>query len=125
MRNNLHGGDEKERLEDGVGLLVEIFGVTKKSGALGREQRAGLLLREELEGGRGVNDGQEEKEEHLLEARQAGEGLVIALEGLGRPAHVHISDFLQHFFNLHGAGGSLEDLLVLHLVLEKDGDGRL
>ena len=53
------GGDEKERLEDGVGLLVEIFGVTKKSGALGREQRAGLLLCEELEGGRGVSDGQE------------------------------------------------------------------
>lgn len=124
MRNNLHGGDEKERLEDGVGLLVEVFGVPKKSGALGREQRAGLLLREELEGGRGVSDGQEE-EEHLLEARQAGEGLVLALEGLGGPAQVHISDFLQHFFNLHGAGGSLEDLLVLHLVLEKDGDGRL
>ena len=38
---------------------------------------------------------------------------------------LHISDFHQHFFNLHGAGGSLEDLLVLHLVLEKDGDGRL
>lgn len=124
MRNNLHGGDEKERLEDGVGLLVEVFGVPKKSGALGREQRAGLLLRKELEGGRGVSDGQEE-EEHLLEARQAGEGLVLALEGLGGPAQVHISDFLQHFFNLHGAGGSLEHLLVLHLVLEKHGDGGL
>ena len=124
MRNNLHGRDEKERLEDGVGLLVEIFGVTKKSGALGREQRAGLLLREELEGGRGVSDGQEE-ETHLLEARQAGEGLVLALEGLGRPAHVLFIDFLQQMFNLHGAGGSLEHLLVLHLVLEKHGDGGL
>ena len=124
MSNNSHGRDEKERLEDGVGLFVEIFGVTKKSGALGREQRAGLLLCEELEGGRGVSDGQEE-EEHLLEARQAGEGLVLALEGLGRPAHVHISDFLQHFFNLHGAGGSLEHLLVFHLVLEKHGNGGL
>ena len=96
MRNNSHGRDEKERLEDGVGLLVEIFSVTKKSGALGREQGAGLLLGEELEGGRGVSDGQEE-ETHLLEARQAGEGLVLALEGLGRPAHLHILDFLQYF----------------------------
>ena len=26
-------------------------------------------------------------------------------------------DFLQQMFNLHGAGGSLEHLLVLHLVL--------
>ena len=111
-------------MEDGIGLLVEIFGVTKKSGALGREQRAGLLLREELEGGRGVSDGQEE-EEHLLEARQAGEGLVLALEGLGRPAYVHLLDILQNFFDLHGAGGSLEHLLVLHLVLEKHGDGGL
>ena len=59
MRNNLHGGDEKERLEDGVGLVVEVFGVPKKSGALGREQRAGLILREELEGRRGVSDDQE------------------------------------------------------------------
>ena len=59
MRNNSHGRDEKERLEDGIGLLVEIFGVTKKSGALGREQGAGLLLGEELEGGRRVSDGQE------------------------------------------------------------------
>ena len=75
MRNNSHGRDEKERLEDGVGLFIEVFGVTKKSGALGREQRAGLLLREELEGGRGVSDGQEE-ETHLLEARQAGDSPV-------------------------------------------------
>ena len=128
MRNNLHGGDEKERLEDGVGLVVEVLGVPKKSGALGREQRACPLLGEELDEGKGVSNGGEEKEraaQHLLEARQTGEGLVLALEGLGGPAQVHISDFLQHFFNLHGAGGSLEDLLVLHLVLEKDGDGRL
>ena len=124
MSNNSHGRDQKERLKDGVGLFVEIFGVTKKSGALGREQRAGLLLREELEGGRGVSDGQE-KEKHLLEARQAGEGLVLALEGLGRPAHFLLIDFLQEMFNLHGAGGSLEHLLVLHLVLEKHGDGGL
>ena len=34
------------------------------------------------------------KEQHLLEARQTGEGLVLALEGLGGPAQVHISDFL-------------------------------
>ena len=128
MRNNLHGGDEKERLEDGVGLVVEVLGVPKKSGALGREQRACPPLGEELDGGKGVSNGGEEKEraaQHLLEARQTGEGLVLALEGLGGPAQVHISDFLQHFFNLHGAGGSLEDLLVLHLVLEKDGDGGL
>ena len=125
MRNNLHGGDEKERLEDGVGLVAEVLGVPKKSGALGREQRAGLLLCEELEGGRWVSDGQEEKEEHLLEARQAGEGLVLALEGLSRPAHFLLIDFLQQMFNLHGAGGSLEHLLVLHLVLEKHGDGGL
>ena len=70
--------------------------MTKKSSALGRNQRAVVLLREELEGGRGVSDGQEE-ETHLLEARQAGEGLVLALEGLGRPAHLHILDFLQYF----------------------------
>ena len=76
--------------------------------------------------GRELVFGLEAKEkQHLLEARQTGEGLVLALEGLGGPAQVHISDFLQHFFNLHGAGGSLEDLLVLHLVLEKDGDGGL
>ena len=60
-----------------------------------------------------------------MEARQAGEGLVLALEGLGRPAHVLSIDFLQQMFNLHGAGGSLEHLLVLHLVLEKHGDGGL
>ena len=83
-----------------------------------------VLLREELEGGRGVSDGQEE-ETHLLEARQAGEGLVLALEGLGRPAHVLLLDFLQQMFNLHGAGGSLEHLLVFHLVLEKHGNGGL
>ena len=65
------------------------------------------------------------EERHLLEARQAGEGLVLALEGLGRPAHVLSIDFLQQMFNLHGAGGSLEHLLVLHLVLEKHGDGGL
>ena len=59
LRNNSHGRDEKERLKDGVGLLIEIFSVTKKSGALRREQRAGLLLGEELEGRRGVSDGQE------------------------------------------------------------------
>ena len=92
MRNNSHGRDEKERLEDGVGLLVEIFGVTKKSGALGRKHRADLSLREELEGGRGVSDSQE-KEKHLLETRQAGERLVLALVGLGRPAHM--GQFLQ------------------------------
>ena len=95
LRNNSHGRDEKERLKDGVGLFIEVFGVTKKSGALGREQRAGLLLRKELEGGRGVSDGQEEKEKHLLEARQAGKGLVLALEGLSRPAHIRFpSTFL-------------------------------
>ena len=60
-----------------------------------------------------------------MEARQTGEGLVLALEGLDRPEHVLSIDFLQKMFNLHGAGGSLEDLLVLHLVLEKDGDGGL
>ena len=49
MSNNLHGGDEKERLEDGVGLVVEVLGVPKKSGALGREQRACPLLGEELD----------------------------------------------------------------------------
>ena len=65
------------------------------------------------------------KEQHLLEARQTGEGLVLALEGLGRPAHFLFIDFLQQMFNLHGAGGSLEHLLVLHLVLEKHGDGGL
>ena len=52
MSNNLHGGDEKERLEDGVGLVVEVLGVPKKSGALGREQRACPLLGEELDGWR-------------------------------------------------------------------------
>ena len=87
MRNNSHGRDEKERLEDGIGLLVEIFGVTKKSGALGRKHRADFSLREELEGGRGVSDSRE-KEKHLLETRQAGERLVLALVGLGRPAHM-------------------------------------
>ena len=65
------------------------------------------------------------EERHLLEACQAGEGLVLALEGLSRPAHVLLIDFLQQMFNLHGAGGSLEHLLVLHLVLEKHGDGGL
>ena len=65
------------------------------------------------------------KEQHLLEARQTGEGLVLALEGLGRPAYVHLLDILQNFFDLHGTGGSLEHLLVLHLVLEKHGDGGL
>ena len=78
-----------------------------------------------MEGKELVMEERGKKEQHLLEARQTGEGLVLALEGLGGPAQVHISDFLQDFFNLHGAGGSLEDLLVLHLVLEKDGDCRL
>ena len=60
MSNNLHGGDEKERLEDSVGLLVEMFSVIKKSGAFGKEQ-GGIVLRlgEELEGRRGVSDDQE------------------------------------------------------------------
>ena len=66
--------------------------MTKKSGALGRKHRADLSLREELEGGRGVSDSQE-KEKHLLETRQAGERLVLALVGLGRPAHM--GQFLQ------------------------------
>ena len=44
---------------------------------------------------------------------------------MGRPAYVHLLDILQNFFDLHGTGGSLEHLLVLHLVLEKHGDGGL
>ena len=42
------GRDEEERLEGGVGLNVEVLGVTKQPGTLGVEQRARLLLREEL-----------------------------------------------------------------------------
>ena len=46
-----HGRDEEERLEGGVGLGVEIYSVSKPSPsrALGGEQHAGLLLREELD----------------------------------------------------------------------------
>ena len=47
--NHSHGRDEEERLEGGVGLRIKVLGVPQQSGALGREQRAGHLLREELE----------------------------------------------------------------------------
>ena len=44
-----HGEDKEERLEGSVGLVVEILSVPKQPCTLGGEQRAGLLLREELE----------------------------------------------------------------------------
>ena len=47
--NHSHGRDEEESLEGGVGLVVEILSVPKQPCTLGGEQRAGLLLREELE----------------------------------------------------------------------------
>ena len=85
--NHSHGRDEEERLEGCVGLSVEIFSVAKQPCTLGGEQRARLLLREELE--RGDDDDEEEDEDeeaHLLVALEAGEGLVLALGGSRRPA---------------------------------------
>ena len=87
MRNNSHGRDEKERLEDGVGLGVEFLDVCEQPCATGREQRACLLLSEEL--GRAdddTGDEGEDEEAHLLVALEAGEGLVLALGGSRRPA---------------------------------------
>ena len=61
--------------------------MTKQPATLGREQRARLLLREELErGGADVGDEDEDEEAHLLVALQAGEGLVLALGSSRRPA---------------------------------------
>ena len=82
-----HGRDEEERLEGGVRLHVEVFSVAEQPATLGREQRARLLLREELErGGADVGDEDEDEEAHLLVALQAGEGLVLAFGSSRRPA---------------------------------------
>ena len=86
------------------------------SRALGGEQHAGLLLREEL-GERGDDDGGDHVEDegpHLLVALEAGEGL--AHGSSRRPADKIKSDAFPKSCCLHGEGGGAEDLLVLHLV---------
>ena len=57
-------------LESSVGLNVEVLSLSKKPGTLGSEQRAGLLLLEDME--RNDDEGEKEYEAHLLEALQAG-----------------------------------------------------
>ena len=125
--NHSHGRDEEERLEGCVGLSVEIFSVAKQPRTLGGEQRAGLLLREELERGGDEVGGDEDEEAHLLVALEAGEGLVLALGGSRRPAGTGADErTLFEFAYSHGECGGAEDLLVLHLVVgHEQGNCRL
>ena len=58
----------------------------KQPRTLGGEQRARLLLREELEREDGDVGEDEDEDVHLLVALEAGEGLVLALGGFSRPA---------------------------------------
>ena len=60
--------------------------MAKQPCTLGGEQRARLLLREELERGGDEVGGDEDEEAHLLVAFEAGEGLVLTLGGSRRPA---------------------------------------
>ena len=80
------GSGKEERLEGGVGLRIKVLGVPQQSGTLGREQRAGHLLREELE-----RDDDEEKNNMIwvtglnLSKLSREDG-----RGLGAPADLQI-----------------------------------
>ena len=90
------GGDENEDSEDEDFEFEDIKAHEKALEEDGNDDDdAGGMFDEGV-----VNGGEEKEKQHLLEARQTGEGLVLALEGLGGPAQVHIcirfpSTFLQ------------------------------